>query len=292
LLRSRTLRGVLSVAVASVVLAACAGDPTGPLATVDGVEIPRSDLEGWMRTAVDGNSEIDETGLQADLLSRAIQQQIIDGVLVERGLSVDPEQVTEVRAAIESQVGGPEALTATLADIGFAPEFFDDVFIPVEAAVETLVLSLSDGLTLQTRTARHILVETADEADEIFALLADGADFAQLAIERSQDPGSGAAGGTLGPQQRGTFVPPFDDAVWAASLDTVLEPVESEFGFHIIEVTATDEVSADALGPDQRRQLVGAELEAIITTAFTQAEVRIDPTIGTWDTVTGAVNPA
>lgn len=291
MLRSRTLRGVLSVAAASVLLAACAGDPTGPLATVDGVEIPRSDLEGWMRTAIDANEDIDETGLQVDLLSRAIQQEIIDGVLVERGLSVDPERLVEVRSSIEAQVGGPEALAATLADIGFAPAFFDDVFIPVEAAIETLVIAMAEGRTLETRTARHILVETEEEADEIFALLADGADFAELAIERSQDPGSGAAGGSLGPQQRGTFVPPFEEAVWAASLDTVLDPVESEFGFHVIEVTAADEATVDALGPEQRRQLVAADLESAITTAFADAEVEIDPTIGTWDPISGAVVP-
>jgi len=87
-------------------------------------------------------------------------------------------------------------------------------------------------------------------------------------------------------------VPPFDDAVWAASLDTVLEPVESEFGFHVIEVTAADEVTADAIGPDERRQLVAPDLEEVITSAFAAAEVEIDPTIGTWDPVSGAVVPA
>lgn len=290
--RSRTVRGVLAVATVSVVLSACTSGPAGPLATVDGVEVPRATLEGWVREAVDGNPEIDEVSIQVDLLSRAVQQQLIEGILAERGLTVEPDAVEEVRSAIEAQVGGPEALAATLADIGYPPSFFEDVFVPVEAAIETLVVALAEGQTLETRTARHILVETRAEADEIVELLADGADFAELATERSQDPGSGAAGGDLGPQQRGVFVPPFDDAVWGASLDVVLDPVESEFGFHVIEVTATEQRAAAELDPDARRQLVAADLEQAITAAFAAAEVEVDPTIGTWDPVSGTVQPA
>jgi hypothetical protein len=221
-----------------------------------------------------------------------IQQRIIDGVLAELGLVVDPALVAEVRGSIEEQIGGPVALTTTLADIGFPEEFFTDVFLAVEASIETLVLSLAEGRALETRTARHILVDTAEEADEVFALLQDGADFAQLAAERSQDPGSGSLGGDLGPQQRGVFVPPFDEAVWAARVGVVLAPVESTFGFHVIEVTSIDSSVAADLSPDQRRQLVSAELEATISAAFQAARVSIDPTVGVWDAVSGSVRPA
>ena len=275
----------------SLVLAACATGPAGPLATVDDVEIPREQLEGWVRVAVQGNPNIDPVGLQTDLLSRVIQQRIIAGVLADLGLSVDPGLVLEVRSAIEAQVGGPLSLTATLADIGFPEDFFSDVFLPVEAAIETLVLSLADGRALETRTARHILVDTAEEADEVFALLQGGADFAELAVERSQDPGSGSRGGDLGPQQRGVFVPPFDEAVWSARAGVVLAPVESDFGFHVIEVTSIDTSIAADLAPDQRRQLVASELEALISAAFAAARVTIDPTIGEWDPVSGSVRP-
>jgi parvulin-like peptidyl-prolyl isomerase len=126
----------------------------------------------------------------------------------------------------------------------------------------------------------------------VFALLQDGADFAELAIERSQDPGSGANGGDLGPQQRGTFVPPFDDAVWSARTGVVLAPVESNFGFHIIEVTAIDVTPAAELRADQQRALSSAELEAIISAAFAAADVSVDPTIGTWDPISGSVQRA
>jgi len=280
------------LALLPVLVAACASAPSGPVATVDGVDVPRATLEGWVRAATDANEDVDAVGLQADLLSRVVQQRIIDGVLAERGLTVDPSLPAEIRADIAEQVGGEVSLATTLVDIGFPEDYFADVFLGVEAAVDTLVLSLVEGRTLETRTARHILVATREEADEVVTLLAAGADFASLAQERSQDPGSGAQGGSLGPQQRGTFVPPFDDAVWAAPLDTVLDPVESEFGFHVIEVTAADETSAAELGPQERRGLVAAELDDILGGAIAAAEVTIDPTIGTWDPVTGAITPA
>jgi parvulin-like peptidyl-prolyl isomerase len=274
------------------VLVGCATAPSGPVATVDGSDIPRELLEGWIREATDANQDLDAVGLQADLLARVIQQRIIDAVLVERGLSVDPSLATAIREDITAQVGGELSLAATLVDIGFPEDYFEEVFLALEAAVDTLVLSLADGLTLETRTARHILVETRGEADEVVALLAEGADFATLAQERSQDPGSGPQGGDLGPQRRGTFVPPFDDAVWSAPLDTVLEPVESEFGFHVIEVTAVVETPAAELGAQERRGLVATELEAIVGGAIAAAEVTVDPTIGTWNAATGGIAPA
>ena len=290
--RSRTVRGLIAVLASSVLLAACASGPAGPLATVDGEEVPREQLEGWVRTATSANASVDAVQLQADLLSRLIQQRILEAVLVELGLTVDPALLVEIRAGIEEQVGGPVSLTTTLAEIGFPEEFFEDVFVPVEAIIEVLVLSLAEGRSLETRTSRHILVDTQEEADEVFALLQDGADFAELAIERSQDPGSGSRGGDLGPQQRGVFVPPFDEAVWSARVGVVLAPVESEFGLHVIEVTAIDTSSGADLSPDQRRQLVAAELEEIVGGAFLNAEVTVDPTIGEWDPISGSIRPA
>lgn len=288
---ARLRRGAVAVLV-PLLLAGCAAAPSGPVATVDGVDVPRELLEGWVRTATDANESLDAVGLQADLLARVIQQRIIDAVLVERGLTVDPSLVEAIRADITTQVGGEAGLAATLVDVGFPADYFDDVFIAVEASVDTLVLALAEGRTLETRTARHILVDTRQEAEEIVGLLADGADFATLAQERSQDPGSGAQGGDLGPQRQGTFVPPFDEAVWAAPLDTVLDPVESEFGFHVIEVTAVAATAAADLGPQERRGLVVAELEAILGGAIREADVTVDPTIGTWDPLTGGITPA
>jgi len=84
--------------------------------------------------------------------------------------------------------------------------------------------------------ASHILVETEDEAKAIKAELDGGADFAALAQEKSIDPGA-ANGGDLGFFGKGMMVPPFEAAAFAlAEPGDVSEPVQSQFGWHIIKL--------------------------------------------------------
>lgn len=84
--------------------------------------------------------------------------------------------------------------------------------------------------------ARHILVETEEEALEVINLLNGGADFAQLAKERSEDPGSKDIGGSLGFFKPGDMLPEFDEVAFALEIGKISEPVESWYGFHVIEV--------------------------------------------------------
>lgn len=85
--------------------------------------------------------------------------------------------------------------------------------------------------------ARHILVETKEEADAIKAELDAGGDFAAIAQEKSIDPGSGANGGDLGFFAKGMMVPEFETAAFAlANPGDVSAPVQSQFGFHIIKL--------------------------------------------------------
>lgn len=85
--------------------------------------------------------------------------------------------------------------------------------------------------------ARHILVETKEEADAIKAELDGGADFATIAQEKSIDPGSGANGGDLGFFGKGMMVPEFETAAFAlANPGDVSAPVQSQFGWHIIKL--------------------------------------------------------
>jgi peptidyl-prolyl cis-trans isomerase C len=288
--RSRLIVRVAALLTVALVSASCGGDvPRGVAATVDGAEITRDQLAGWVRAAIDDNPALDESAVQRDLLSRAIQARIVAGVLEARGLSVTEDDLEAVRAQIIDEVGGEERLATTLIEIGFPTDFYDQVFVANEAAIDVLVRDLAQGRVLETRTARHILVETAEEADEIVALLAEGADFAQLALERSQDPGSAVEGGSLGARERGVFVPEFDEAVWSARLDVVLAPVETQFGFHVIEVVGSERRTADDLDPGALRQLVTIELGDIIGAAVAATEVLIASNLGTWDAVNGSV---
>ncbi|RXI99883.1 foldase [Anaerobacillus alkaliphilus] len=85
--------------------------------------------------------------------------------------------------------------------------------------------------------ASHILVQDLETAEEILAKLNQGEDFAELAQEYSIDPGSGAAGGSLGSFERGRMVPEFEQAAFSLAVGEISDPVQSDFGYHIIKVT-------------------------------------------------------
>ena len=86
----------------------------------------------------------------------------------------------------------------------------------------------------QEISARHILVDTEDEAKEVKAQLEGGSDFAKLAAEKSKD--KNAEGGSLGFFSRGQMLKPFEDAAFALDVGKLSEPVKTSFGWHIIEI--------------------------------------------------------
>jgi peptidyl-prolyl cis-trans isomerase C len=83
--------------------------------------------------------------------------------------------------------------------------------------------------------ARHILVETEDEAKAVLAELKKGADFAELAKKKSKDPG-GAEGGDLGYFTKEQMVPEFAEVAFKLEPGKLSDPVKSQFGWHIIKV--------------------------------------------------------
>jgi foldase protein PrsA len=84
--------------------------------------------------------------------------------------------------------------------------------------------------------ARHILVKTKPEAEAIEAQLRSGANFATLAQKDSIDPGSKAAGGELGWFGATQMVKPFSDAAFSLGVGQISQPVQTPFGWHIIQV--------------------------------------------------------
>lgn len=109
--------------------------------------------------------------------------------------------------------------------------------------------------------ARHILVNTDQEelAKEIIAELDAGGDFAKIASEKSQDPGSGASGGDLGWFKRGMMVKPFEDAAFALEPGQYTKtPVKSDFGWHVILVEEKRMAPPPSL--DQERPRIEQEI--------------------------------
>jgi peptidyl-prolyl cis-trans isomerase C len=84
--------------------------------------------------------------------------------------------------------------------------------------------------------ARHILVETEDEAKAIVQDVKGGADFAEVAKEKSKDPGSAKDGGDLGYFVKGNMVPEFADVAFKMYPGQVSNPVKTQFGWHVIKL--------------------------------------------------------
>ena len=86
-------------------------------------------------------------------------------------------------------------------------------------------------------SARHILVASKEQCEDLKQQIEAGADFAEIAKQQSQCP-SGRRGGDLGTFGRGQMVPEFDKVVFTGDLNTVHGPVQTQFGYHLLEITS------------------------------------------------------
>lgn len=126
--------------------------------------------------------------------------------------------------------------------------------------------------------ARHILLSSEDAAKDIIKKIKDGADFAQLAKEKSEDKGSGASGGDLGYFTEDKMVPEFAKAVFALKKGEVTqEPVKSDFGFHVIKVEDRRKMQVPPLAEmrDQiESDIVNNEVTKILNGLIEKADVQ------------------
>jgi peptidyl-prolyl cis-trans isomerase C len=105
---------------------------------------------------------------------------------------------------------------------------------------------------------RHILVETEEQAKEIYEKIAHGEDFGKMARQFSKDPGSKDEGGDLGYFGRGRMVPQFEEAAFKLTKGDVSLPVKSQFGWHLIKLEDKRQRSAPPF--DQIKDRITAAL--------------------------------
>lgn len=126
--------------------------------------------------------------------------------------------------------------------------------------------------------ARHILVETEEEANAAYQRLLDGEEFGKVAQEVSKDTGSAANAGDLGWQPRSFFVKEFSDAAFTQEIGEIGKPVKSDFGYHIIQVIAREELPLSDSQYEQKKDtafndwLTAAKESAAIETFETWKE--------------------
>ncbi|EZQ17134.1 peptidylprolyl isomerase [Halopseudomonas bauzanensis] len=148
-------------------------------------------------------------------------------------------------------------------------DFFEGAEVD-EAALESLYQREVGNLTEQRR-ASHILFEVSDdeaavleEAAAVKARLDAGEDFAALAKEVSDDPGTSNNGGDMGYVEHGSFDPAFDDALFALEENQVSEPVRSRFGVHLVKLTdlqSPEVPSLESMRPTLEQELKAEQVE-------------------------------
>ncbi|MEM9102350.1 MAG: peptidylprolyl isomerase [Pseudomonadota bacterium] len=89
-------------------------------------------------------------------------------------------------------------------------------------------------------SARHILVESEAQCNELKTSIEGGQDFGDVAKAHSKCP-SGANGGELGEFGQGQMVKEFDEVVFSGELNTVHGPIQTQFGYHLLEITSRTE---------------------------------------------------
>ena len=203
------------------------------------------------------------------VLDRLIAEMLVDQAQATHGVTVSDEEVEAEVARLREAYESEEAFARELERIGLTPERLREEirlgFIVerlsrrgIEVTDEEIARyfeEYKDELA-QKEAVRvsHILVPTKEEADEVARRLADGADFAELARAKSIDTASAVDGGEIGFIERDAPVTaPFKEAAFALRPGEVSAPVETEFGWHIIKVTARREPREATLAESAER---------------------------------------
>ncbi len=305
------LKMLTAAAALSLLLVACdqelgaGGDDWAAL--VNGEEIPASDVESQL-DAVTDDPEFEqqaemmggEDALRAQLGAQVLNQRI-NGALIrqgaeERGVEVTEEDIDAQRDEIEADIQEQMGMDLEeFAETQGLTEEDIDLDLELLAYQEGLMAQLAEDGEIEDEEiaeARHILTEDEGAADDARERIEDGEDFADVAEDASEDPGSAEEGGDLGEFPRGQMDEAFDDAVFDAEAGDLLGPIETQFGFHIIEVLALESEAYEDLDEDAQLQRQQAYInEELLPELIEDAEIEVAEEYGTWDAELGQVTP-
>ena len=256
--------------------------PSKKVAIFEGGEVTLGELQEFAQQS--GAGELSPESPQyeaivAQLMPQLVEIEIAEAYAQEQGITVSEGEVNEEIEVLKDQiaqqaqaqgqeVNREEAFEGALQQAGLTESQLRQQLreqLPVQEVQERVTGGAGPSqeeverfyeenkaaqfTSPETRCARHILFnkDQREQAEEVKGRLQDGGDFAQLAQEFSQDPGSAENGGDLGCLGRGETVPDFEEAVFGAEQGEIVGPVETEFGYHVIEVTDIREEATQPL---------------------------------------------
>ena len=177
-------------------------------------------------------------------------------------VTVDDEEITSFYDTNSSQFVTDESVALDYVLLS-SDDFREQVTITDDDLRDAYDAEVAQAANESERRARHILIADSDDALEkamdLKQQIDNGADFAELASEYSDDIASKETGGDLGFAPSGTFVPEFEAALNALTPNVVSDPVKTQYGYHLIELLesrARPVESFDARAPSLREELV------------------------------------
>jgi len=252
-----------AAAPASAPAAMPAGDPV--VARVNGEEIHRSEIIKELQAMGPQAQQMPPSVLYPQLLQKMIATKLVSAKGYADHLQNDPEAKAQLKTAQD------QIVAEIYVHREVQPKITD---AKIKERYDTLAAKFKPQDEVR---ARHILVPTEAEANDIIAQLKGGADFAKLAEEKSKDTGSAKNGGDLGYFPHDAMVKPFADAAFAMKPGEISDkPIKTEFGYHVIKVEDKRKSSpppiaevkdqiANQLGQDMTNDLVkGLEAKAKI----------------------------
>ena len=213
----------LLLLAASIVLAPLpASAEDAVIAKVDGVEIKQSELD----------FAASEVGAQLSSYPEADRKRLLLQFVIENQLMAQAAEKDKLDAASDFEDRVKYHRLRALRDAYFDKNVRNGVS---EDEAKKLYDEKISGMKPEPEIhARHILVDTEAEAKEVAERLKKGEDFAAVAKEKSKD--TSADGGDLGFFGKGQMLKPFEDAAFALEVGQISEPVQTQFGWHIIKV--------------------------------------------------------
>lgn len=222
-----------------------AQDNANIVAKVNGVEITKAQVEAFYK-----NSPAAARGMPLESIQDAIVDQLISTALIDQKIEKS-EFAKKDDVKMELKLVREQVLRDLWLKEQVEERLTDDY---LKQRYEDFVAQMSDQYEIK---ARHILLDTQEEALEVVDQLENGAEFASLATEKSIGP-SGKDGGDLGYFTKGAMVPAFSEKAFALEVgEFSKEPVETQFGWHVILVE--DKKAVEAPSFDEMRQRLEAE---------------------------------
>ena len=260
---------IVFCALVPLALAGCGGGgdedvPANAVAVVDGEQIAKTDYDALISQAKKSyqnqKREFPKAGsqefqtLKNQAVQFLVQREQFEQEASDLDVEITDKQVNARLEQIKKQYfgGDQKKYEKQLKEQGLsdtqvrndirAQLVSEKIFAKVTTDVKVTEAQIKDYYTKnkaqysqpESRKVRHILVKTKAQADNLKAQLDDGANFAALAKQHSQDTGSKANGGEL-TISRGQTVAPFDKTAFALKQEAISPPVKTEFGFHIIQ---------------------------------------------------------